>query len=256
MKSTQTETTTGEQPAEIAGQGPKHVAVIMDGNGRWAKERHLPRTLGHQRGRRAVRRLIESARRASIPVLTLFAFSSENWARPAEEVDALMRLFARALERDIKDLHANGIRVRFIGDRTRLPQEIRDKMAQAESLTRSNVGLSLMVAVSYGGQWDVLQAATHLAHAAVRGEVDLDNASAVQSCFEANLSTAGQPPVDLFIRTGGEQRISNFLLWQSAYAELYFTPRLWPSFGERDFKEALDWFASRQRRFGGVDESS
>ncbi len=146
--------------------GPQHVAVIMDGNGRWAKERHLPRSLGHQRGRRAVRRLIESARRANIPVLTLFAFSSENWTRPTEEVDALMRLFSYALERDIKDLHANGIRVQFIGDRTRLPQGIRTSMVQAEELTAANEGLHLMIAVSYGGQWDILQAAIRLARSA------------------------------------------------------------------------------------------
>lgn len=226
----------------------------MDGNGRWAKERHLPRSLGHQRGRRAVRRLIESARHANIPVLTLFAFSSENWTRPAEEVDALMHLFSYALERDIKDLHANDIRVQFIGDRTPLPQGIRHSMTQAEDLTSANDGLHLMIAVSYGGQWDILQAATQLARAAGQGGVDLDDESAVRACFEANLSTANQPPVDLFIRTGGEQRISNFLLWQSAYAELYFTSRLWPSFTDKDFKEALNWFASRQRRFGGIEE--
>ena len=241
-------------PAVLPSNGPRHVAVVMDGNGRWAKQRHLPRTLGHQRGRRALRRLVESARRARIPVLTLFAFSSENWARPAEEVDALMRLFSYALERDIKDLHANGIRVQFIGDRTRLPEEIRVSMVQAEELTSANTELHLMIAVSYGGQWDILQAATHLAHAAKEGAVDLDDEVAVRSCFEANLTTSNQPPVDLFIRTGGEQRISNFLLWQSAYAELYFTPCLWPSFTEKDFHEALDWFASRQRRFGGVEE--
>lgn len=226
----------------------------MDGNGRWAKERHLPRSLGHQRGRRAVRRLIESARRAHIPVLTLFAFSSENWTRPAEEVDALMRLFSTALARDIGDLHANGIRVQFIGDRGRLPEAIRASMAQAENLTSANDGLHLMIAVSYGGQWDILTAATKLACLAGQGGVDLNDESAVQACFEANLSTANQPPVDLFIRTGGEQRISNFLLWQSAYAELYFTPCLWPSFSEKEFQKALDWFALRQRRFGGIEE--
>ncbi|WP_290680149.1 polyprenyl diphosphate synthase [Halothiobacillus sp. 15-55-196] len=230
------------------------MAVIMDGNGRWARERHLPRSLGHQRGRRAVRRLIESARRANISVLTLFAFSSENWTRPVEEVDALMRLFSYALERDINELHANGIRVQFIGDRTRLPQGICHSMTQAEELTSANDGMHLMIAVSYGGQWDILQAATHLARSAVQGTVNLDDETAVRACFEANLSTADHPPVDLFIRTGGEQRISNFLLWQSAYAELYFTSCLWPSFTDKDFKEALNWFAARQRRFGGVEE--
>ncbi len=255
MKASDTESTSpAASPAVSTSNGPQHVAVIMDGNGRWAKERHLPRSLGHQRGRRAIRRLIESARLANIPVLTVFAFSSENWTRPAEEVDALMRLFSYALERDIKDLHANGIRVQFIGDRARLPQGIRTSMAQAEELTSANDGMHLMIAVSYGGQWDILQAATHLARSAEQGAVNLDDESAVRACFEANLSTANQPPVDLFIRTGGEQRISNFLLWQSAYAELYFTPRLWPSFADKDFQEALNWFASRQRRFGGVEE--
>lgn len=224
----------------------------MDGNGRWAKERHLPRSLGHQRGRRAVRRLIESARHANIPVLTLFAFSSENWTRPAEEVDALMHLFSYALERDIKDLHANDIRVQFIGDRTPLPQGIRHSMTQAEDLTSANDGLHLMIAVSYGGQWDILQAASRLARSAERGEVDLDDDTALRTCFEANLSTANQPPVDLFIRTGGEQRISNFLLWQMAYTELFFTPTLWPDFRVDDLDQAISWFAGRNRRFGRV----
>lgn len=241
-------------PAVRPRNGPQHVAVIMDGNGRWAKERHLPRSLGHQRGRRAIRRLIESARRVNIPALTVFAFSSENWSRPAEEIDALMRLFSHALKRDIKELHANGIRVQFIGDRARLPERIRRLMAQAEERTSANEGMRLMIAVSYGGQWDILQAATHLARSAQQGKVDLDDDRAVLACFEASLSTADLPPVDLFIRTGGEQRISNFLLWQLAYAELYFTPCLWPAFTEKHFQQALNWFASRQRRFGGIEE--
>ncbi|MHB8919546.1 MAG: polyprenyl diphosphate synthase [Halothiobacillus sp.] len=233
---------------------PRHVAVIMDGNGRWAKERHLPRSLGHQRGRRAVRRLIESARRAHIPVLTLFAFSSENWIRPQAEVDSLMRLFAYALERDIDDLHANGIRVQFIGERERLTSQICELMARAELQTAQNQGLHLLIAVSYGGQWDILQAATHMARVAQHGLIDLDDSAQVRQCFEANLATQDCPPVDLFIRTGGEQRISNFLLWQSAYAELYFTPCLWPTFSEQHFVTALNWFSERNRRFGGVEE--
>ena len=236
------------EPAHL----PQHVAVIMDGNGRWAKERHLPRSFGHQRGRRALRRLIESARRVHIPVLTLFAFSSENWIRPQAEIDALMRLFTHALERDIADIHANGIRVQFIGERDRLPPKITALMAEAEAKTAQNGALRLLIAVSYGGQWDILNAAIGLAQKAQLGAVDLADESQVRQIFEQGLATQDCPPVDLFIRTGGEQRMSNFLLWQSAYAELYFTPCLWPAFSEQDFVTALHWFAARQRRFGGV----
>jgi len=239
----------GVDPARL----PHHVAVIMDGNGRWAKERHLPRSFGHQRGRRALRRLIESARRAQIPVLTLFAFSSENWIRPQAEVDALMRLFAHALERDIDDIHANGIRVQFIGERDRLPPKITALMREAEAKTAQNQALRLLIAVSYGGQWDILQAAIALARTAQKGSINLDDTNQVRACFEQGLATQDCPPVDLFIRTGGEQRISNFLLWQSAYAELYFTPCLWPAFSEQHFVTALTWFAERHRRFGGIE---
>lgn len=233
---------------------PRHVAVVMDGNGRWAKARHLPRTIGHQRGRRAVRRLIEFVSRANIPVLTLFAFSSENWSRPSEEVDALMGLFAYALERDMDELHAHEVRIRFIGDRAPLSERIRNLMQQAELRTEDNAGLNLQIAVSYGGQWDILNAARQLAADVVDGRVRLDDADVLQSTFEAHLSTAPFPPVDLFIRTGGEQRISNFLLWQLAYAELYFTDCLWPAFDEAHFLDALQWYAARQRRFGGLQE--
>lgn len=239
----------GIDPARL----PHHVAVIMDGNGRWAKERHLPRSLGHQRGRRALRRLIESARRAQIPVLTLFAFSSENWIRPQVEIDALMRLFAHALERDIEDIHANGIRVQFIGERDRLAPKITALMREAEAKTAHNQALRLLIAVSYGGQWDILQAAIALARTAQAGLIDLDDTNQVRARFEQSLATQDCPPVDLFIRTGGEHRISNFLLWQSAYAELYFTPCLWPAFSEQHFVTALHWFAERNRRFGGLE---
>lgn len=234
---------------------PRHIAVVMDGNGRWAKARHLPRTIGHQRGRRAVRRLIEMASRVKIPVLTLFAFSSENWARPADEVDALMGLFAYALERDMGELHAHGVRIQFIGDRARLSERIRTLMAGAEQQTRENTGLNLLIAVSYGGQWDILAAATQLAQDMRQGIISQDaDLSVIRSAFETHLSTADYPPVDLFIRTGGEQRISNFLLWQLAYAELFFTDCLWPAFDEAHFLDALRWYAARNRRFGGLDE--
>ena len=214
----------------------------------------MPRTVGHQRGRRAVRRVIRAAVAARIPVLTLFAFSSENWARPAEEVDALMTLFMHALEREIDELDEHGVRLSFIGDRLRLPERVQDLMRSAEARTGGNDRLKLVIAISYGGRWDILQAATQMARAAVAGTLDLDQPEAVAQQFESALTTAGLPPVDLFIRTGGEQRISNFLLWQSAYAEIYFTERLWPTFDEAAFADALRWFSTRNRRFGLVGD--
>ncbi len=228
---------------------PQHVAVVMDGNGRWASLRHLPRTLGHQRGRRAVRRLVEAAFQAGVPYLTIFAFSSENWSRPITEVDALMRLFLKALQRDIDEMQRNGVRLRFIGDRARFAPELQVLMTQAETRTATNTRLFLQVAVSYGGQWDVLQALRSLV--ADQHPLPADEAE-LRALFEQRLATAPCPPVDLFIRTGGEQRISNFLLWQIAYAELYFTDCLWPDFDRAAFSAALAWFAQRQRRFGGV----
>lgn len=238
-----------DSSASVAAPLPAHVAVVMDGNGRWAKQRHLPRTLGHQRGRRAVRRLIESAHQLGVPYLTIFAFSSENWTRPAAEVDALMGLFLKALQRDIDEMDRNGVRLRFIGDCRRFSPALYALMQQAESRTAGNNHLFLQVAVSYGGQWDILQAARALL--ASPESVSLDE-EALRAQFEARLATADCPPVDLFIRTGGEQRISNFLLWQIAYAELYFTDCLWPDFDRAAFEQALHWFAQRQRRFGGV----
>ncbi|WTM88498.1 polyprenyl diphosphate synthase [Halothiobacillus sp. DCM-1] len=228
---------------------PAHVAVVMDGNGRWAKQRHLPRTIGHQRGRRAVRRLIEAAHQLGVPYLTIFAFSSENWSRPAAEVDALMRLFLKALQRDIDEMHRNGVRLRFIGDCARFSPALQSLMQQAEARTAENRQLFLQVAVSYGGQWDILQAVRSLM---ASGDALPADDAALRARFEVQLATAPCPPVDLFIRTGGEQRISNFLLWQLAYAELYFTDCLWPDFDRAAFETALAWFAHRQRRFGGV----
>lgn len=238
-----------DSAAAVAAPVPAHVAVVMDGNGRWAKQRHLPRTFGHQRGRRAVRRLIEAAHQLGVPYLTIFAFSSENWTRPPAEVDALMGLFLKALQRDIDEMHRNGVRLRFIGDCHRFSPALYALMQQAEARTAHNDRLFLQVAVSYGGQWDILQAVRALL---TSGEsVSLDD-SALRAQFESHLATVDCPPVDLFIRTGGEQRISNFLLWQIAYAELYFTDCLWPDFDRDAFEAALDWFAQRQRRFGGV----
>ena len=231
---------------------PRHVAIVMDGNGRWAKARHLPRTIGHQRGRKAVRATIRAAMRFEIPVLTLFAFSSENWSRPSDEIDALMKLFVNALEKELDELDENGVRLGFIGDRERLDPEILRLMTAAEERTAGNDRLYLQIALSYGGRWDILQAARRLAERHAESPLPLGEPETLEAAFERGLSTAGQPPVDLFIRTGGEQRLSNFLLWQSAYAELYFSDVLWPQFDESRFGEAVAWFAGRNRRFGRV----
>ncbi len=233
---------------------PRHVAIVMDGNGRWARARHLPRTVGHQRGRRAVRETIRAAMRRGVPLLTLFAFSSENWKRPPDEVDALMKLFINALEKELDELDGNGVRLSFIGERARLDGSILHLMEVAETRTADNDRLHLQIAVSYGGQWDILQAARRLAERHADSPLALNDPDTLQSAFEAGLATAGQPPVDLFIRTGGERRLSNFLLWQAAYAELYFTDVLWPLFDEAEFDRALSWFAGRERRFGRVEK--
>ncbi|HER34008.1 MAG: di-trans,poly-cis-decaprenylcistransferase [Halothiobacillaceae bacterium] len=225
----------------------------MDGNGRWARARHLPRTVGHQRGRRAVRATIRAAMQNGVGILTLFAFSSENWKRPADEVDALMKLFIHALEKELDELDDNGVRLVFIGERDRLDPEVRTLMESAEHRTAENHRLLLQVAVSYGGHWDILQAARRLAERHAEAPIALDDPAALCAAFEVGLSTGDQPPVDLFIRTGGERRLSNFLLWQMAYAELYFTEVLWPAFDETEFARAIDWYAKRERRFGRVD---
>ena len=233
---------------------PRHVAIVMDGNGRWARSRHLPRSVGHQRGRRAVRATIRAAIRRGVPLLTLFAFSSENWKRPIEEVDALMKLFINALEKELDELDENGVRLIFIGERDRLGSRVRDLMDAAVARTADNDRLVLQIAVSYGGQWDILQAARRLAERHAEAPLALDDFETLRSAFEAELSTGDQAPVDLFIRTGGERRLSNFLLWQAAYAELYFTDVLWPLFDEAEFEQALAWFASRERRVGRIGE--
>lgn len=225
----------------------------MDGNGRWARARHLPRQVGHQRGRRAVRAAIEVAVSRNIPVLTLFAFSSENWRRPAQEINALMKLFATALQRELDELAEHNIRLRFIGDTSRFDARIQTLMHEAEQATANNTGLLLQIAASYGGRWDILQAAARLQR---QPGLDWSDPQALEQAFEQSLSTAGSGPVDLFIRTGGEQRLSNFLLWQSAYAELYFTDTYWPDFDHAAFEQALGWFAQRQRRFGRVTEQA
>jgi undecaprenyl diphosphate synthase len=227
---------------------PRHVAVIMDGNGRWAEQRALPRAAGHRAGARAVRATVEHAARRGIGALTVFAFSSENWRRPAEEIGVLMQLFLESLDREVAELDANGVRLRFIGDRSRLAPPLVERMAAAEARTAARDRLDLVVAVAYGGRWDLAQAARRLATDAATGRV---NAAAVdEDALAARLTTAGRPEPDLLIRTGGEQRVSNFLLWDLAYTELWFTETLWPDFGEAAFDAALADFAARQRRFG------
>jgi undecaprenyl diphosphate synthase len=231
-----------------ASQVPVHVAVIMDGNGRWARARSLPRHAGHRAGVKSVRATVESAARRGVSYLTLFAFSSENWARPKEEVSRLMSLFVEALQREVDDLHRNNVRLRFIGAREQLQAGLMDKISAAEARTDGNSGLNLQVAVAYGGRWDIVMAARSLAAKVEQGSIGIDAID--ETSFAGELALAGVPDPDLLIRTGGEQRISNFLLWNLAYAELWFTDCLWPEFREAQFDEGLAFYASRQRRYG------
>ena len=231
---------------------PRHVAIVMDGNGRWAKARHRPRTFGHHAGQKSVRAAIEFCLRHGIEALTLFAFSSENWRRPREEIGALMELFLKALDREVDELHGHGVRIAFIGDLSAFAPALRERMAAATDKTRGNGKLALNVAVNYGGRWDIANAARQAAAATRRGEFTaeaIDESSIARFFCLADLA-----PVDLFIRTGGERRISNFLLWQSAYSELYFSDVLWPDFDATEFARALDEFARRERRFGKTSE--
>jgi undecaprenyl diphosphate synthase len=238
----------GTQRASV----PAHVAVIMDGNGRWAKSRALPRHAGHRSGVKSVRETVEQAAKHGVSYLTLFAFSSENWRRPKDEVSKLMNLFLEALQREVEDLHRNNVRLRFIGARQQLQKGLVGKIAAAENLTSSNSGLNLIVPVAYGGRWDIVEAAKSLAGKVQRGELDVDAIG--DEDFAGQLALAGVPDPDLLIRTGGEQRISNFLLWNLAYAELYFCDCLWPEFGADDFDKALEYYAGRQRRYGHTGE--
>lgn len=231
---------------------PAHLAVIMDGNGRWARMRGMPRVAGHRKGGDAVRRLIELSRSAGISWLTVFAFSSENWKRPQEEVDRLMELFVQALDKDVKELHANNIRFRVIGNTDVLRPAVKSRILESESLTRSNTGMIFTVALNYGGRWDIGQACRKIAEEISEGTIEPSSVN--EEMVERYLSTHGMPEPDLFIRTGGEKRISNFLLWQLAYTELYFSDVLWPDFGEKELQSALDAYASRQRRFGKTGE--
>ena len=231
---------------------PSHIAVIMDGNGRWARRRALPRHAGHRSGVGSVRKIVELAANKGVKYLTLFAFSSENWARPREEVSKLMNLFVEALQREVDELHRNDVRLEFIGAREQLQAGLIEKIAAAEEQTARNTGLRLIVAVAYGGRWDIVRATQSLAGKVAAGELDVSNID--DEALAAELQLTGVPDPDLLIRTGGEQRISNFLLWNLAYAELYFCDTLWPDFGDRDFDEALAFYAVRQRRYGHTGE--
>jgi len=227
---------------------PVHIAVIMDGNGRWARARGLPRHAGHRAGVKSVREIVEAAARHGVGYLTLFAFSSENWRRPPDEVSRLMGLLLEALQREVDALHRNNVRLRFIGAREQLQKELVHKIAAAERLTAANDGLTLTVAAAYGGRWDITQAARSLARQVADGDLTADEID--EDKLSAELSLGGLPDPDLLIRTGGEHRVSNFLLWNLAYSEMWFTSTLWPEFREPQFDEALAYFAQRQRRFG------
>lgn len=240
------------QPKNTNNTLPRHVAVVMDGNGRWARKRFLPRTAGHKAGVKATRRLVELCLVRGIGSLTLFAFSSENWSRPDQEVSSLMSLFLSTLNTELNKLHEQGVRIRFIGDRSRFSQSLQDSIKVAEKKTAVNSRLHLNIAANYGGRWDIVKAARSLLHKLVEGTISEDQIT--EESFTRELSLVDLPEPDLFIRTGGEQRISNFLLWQIAYTELFFTDTLWPEFNEAAFDEALNWYATRQRRFGKTGE--
>ncbi|HWQ94159.1 MAG TPA: isoprenyl transferase [Gammaproteobacteria bacterium] len=231
---------------------PKHIAIVMDGNGRWAKRRMLPRIAGHRAGQEAVRRVVRGCAERGVQALTLFAFSSENWRRPEQEVSLLMELFLRALQSEVGDLHKNSIRVRVIGERSAFAPSLQREIEAAEQLTQANTGLSLVIAANYGGRWDITQAARQIACRVEQGQLRAEQVTTevLASCMALH----DLPEPDLLIRTAGEQRISNFLLWQLAYTELYFTDTLWPDFDIPDLEQALAAYASRQRRFGYTDD--
>ena len=231
---------------------PQHIAVIMDGNGRWAKAKGKARVFGHKAGVEAVRKTVSTANRLGIKVVTLFAFSSENWRRPEDEVSLIMELFMTVLGREVKRLHKNNIRLCIIGDKSRFSARLQKKIAEAELLTEGNTGLVLNVAANYGGQWDILQATKQMMQRVIDQQLDIE--SLTEQDLAQGLVTQGLPDVDLLIRTSGECRISNFMLWQTAYAEFYFTEQHWPDFNEQSLVDAVAWFVNRERRFGCTGE--
>lgn len=231
---------------------PQHIAIIMDGNGRWAKQRYLPRIAGHKAGVESVRAVVRLAVEKNIQALTLFAFSSENWQRPLPEINFLMDLFLSALQREAGKLHQQNVRIRIIGNRLQLNEKLQQQILAAEQLTGNNTGLTLQIATNYGGQWDITEAVRCLARAIEQGRLSSQDIS--PTLIESHLSFSDLPLPDLFIRTSGEQRISNFMLWQIAYTELYFTDVFWPDFNRVEFEKALDFYANRERRFGKTSE--
>jgi len=231
---------------------PKHVGIIMDGNGRWAQNKGMPRVYGHKKGVDSVREAVKFARAVGINSLTLFAFSSENWKRPEEEVSGLMDLFMLVLTREIKTLHKNNVRLKIIGDVSAFSAGIQDKVDAAHELTKNNTGLVLNVAANYGGRWDIIEAGKQVAIKVAAGELNANEID--EKLFDSYTCFADQDDLDLLIRTGGEHRVSNFLLWQLAYAELYFTPKYWPEFDALAFAQAIESFAGTERRFGLTGE--
>ena len=227
---------------------PKHVAVVMDGNGRWAKKRFLPRTAVHRAGVNSTRSIVENCDQQGIKALTIFAFSSENWKRPKKEVDALMSIFISTIKSEMDKLKKQNVCVKFIGDRTAFPEALQAVINETEIKTADNTGLALTIAANYGGRWDVTEACKRIVNKVSSGEVSAEEIN--ESLISSEMSLAGLPEIDLFIRTGGENRISNFLLWQIAYTELYFTETLWPDFNNASLIKAIEWYATRQRRFG------
>ena len=227
---------------------PKHVAIIMDGNGRWAQQKHKPRVWGHKNGVESVRQSVSFCREQGIEALTLFAFSSENWRRPQTEVSTLMELFMMVLTKEVKKLHRNDVRLKILGDTRRFSDKLQQKIADAEALTRNNQSLMLNIAANYGGRWDIAQAARLAAQECLDKGDSLDCID--EHCLDRHIGLHDQPPLDLLIRTGGDFRISNFLIWQAAYAELYFTDVLWPDFSQDVFRQAINCYVERERRFG------
>lgn len=231
---------------------PRHIAVVMDGNGRWAKKRLLPRVAGHKAGVNATRLLVENCANRGVDVLTIFAFSSENWNRPETEVKSIMSLFVSTLASEAEKLHKKDVRVMFIGDRSRFSESLQQAISNAEQLTCNNTGLTLNIAANYGGRWDIVQACKNIVKKNTSGELTIDDIS--EEAISKEICLTGLPEPDLFIRTGGESRISNFLIWQLAYTELYFTDALWPDFDEKILDDALEWYQTRQRRFGKTSD--
>jgi len=240
------------QAVPATSKAPRHVAIIMDGNGRWATRRMLPRTMGHSKGVQNVRDVARACVQHGIEYLTLFAFSSENWRRPADEVSLLMSLFVKALEREVATLDKQGVRLRVVGDLSPFEPRLQGLIRQAEARTAQNTRLHMTIAANYGGRWDVLAAMKGMLKAHPELATSPDRID--ESALTPHLSMAWAPEPDLFIRTGGEQRISNFLIWQLAYTELYFTDKFWPDFGEPELREAIDWYSGRERRFGRTSE--